>query len=208
MKGKLPITVAILLGGESKRFGSPKAFLDWNGKSLAAHIAETVGPVVSEVLFVAKTEDQVPPDAKNLGRFVADAPNFPGPLAGLSAALTHATKPWVFLTGVDMPFLNEKTLKQFWLLREKSVLLDAVVPYIGDKWQPLCALWNRHALKSLEASPWNSFQNFLNEGGLKVIKAEEPVLRAWDPELLCLRGFNTKEEWANLVGTQLNKNEI
>lgn len=200
MKGKLPITVAILLGGQSSRFGSPKAFLDWNGKSLAAHIAETAAPVVSEILFVGKTEDQIPSDAKDLGRFVADVPNFPGPLAGMAAALTQASKPWVFLTGVDMPYINETTLKQFWLLREKSVLLDAVVPYVEDRWQPLCALWNRHSLKSLEASPRNSFQQFLNEGGLKILKAEEQTLRSWDPELLCLKGFNTVEEWNELKG--------
>lgn len=200
MKAPLPITMAILLGGESKRFGSPKAFLDWNGKSLAAHIAETVSPVVTEVLFVGKSEDQVPPDAKALGRFVADTPNFPGPLAGLAAALTQASKPWVFLTGVDMPFLNEKTLKQFWLLREKSVLLDAAVPYVENRWQPLCAIWNRHALKSLESSPWNSFQQFLNEGGLKVMKVEENTLHSFDPELFCLKSFNTKEEFEQLKG--------
>ena len=198
MKGKLPITVAILLGGKSSRFGSPKAFLPWQGKSLAAHIAGTAAPVVSEVLFVGKTEEQVPPNAKTLGRFVADVPNFPGPLAGLAAALAQASKPWVFLTGVDMPYINERTLRQFWLLREKSVLLDAVVPYVEGKWQPLCALWNRHVLKSLEASSWSSFQHFLNEGGLKVIKAEEAALRSWDPELLCLRSFNTPEEWEKI----------
>jgi molybdenum cofactor guanylyltransferase len=198
VKGKLPITVAILLGGQSSRFGSPKAFLTWNGKSLAAHIAETAAPVVSEVLFVGKAENQVPPDAKILGRFVADSPDFPGPLAGLAAALAQASKPWVFLTGVDMPHISERTLREFWLLREKSVLLDAVVPYAENRWQPLCALWNRHSLKSLETSPWNSFQQFLNEGRLKVMKIEENTLRSWDPELLCLKGFNTEEEWKKL----------
>ncbi len=198
MKAKFPIAVAILLGGESSRFGSPKAFLDWNGKSLAAHLAAAVAPVVEEVLFVGKNEDQIPPDAKALGRFAEDKTGFPGPLAGLAAALTQASKPWVFLTGVDMPYLNETTLKQFWLFREKSVLLDVAAPYVEGRWQPLCALWNRHALKSLEASPWNSFQHFLNEGGLKVMKIGEIALRSFDPELLCLRSFNTPEEWQRL----------
>lgn len=195
---KLPMSLAILLGGQSSRFGSPKAFLDWNGKSLAAHIAEAALPFVAEVLFVGKTEDQIPPDAKALGRFVADTPNYPGPLAGLAAALTHASKPWVFLRGVDMPYINETILKQFWLLREKSVLLDAAVPHVEDRWQPLCALWNRHVLKPLESSPWNSFQHFINEGGLKIMKVEEASIRVWDPEFLCLKGFNTPEEWKKL----------
>lgn len=198
MKLPLSVTVAILLGGESKRFGSPKAFLDWNGKSLAAHLAETASRVVPEILLVGKTESQIPPDAKALGRFVPDLPGFPGPLAGLAAALSGASHPWVFLTGVDMPCLNERTLEEFWKLREKSVLLSAVVPFVEDRWQPLCALWNRHALKLLEASPRNSFQHFLNESGLKVMKVEEGALRAFDPELLCLKSFNTPEEWNKL----------
>jgi len=195
---KLPITIAILLGGESSRFGSPKAFLPWKDKSLAAHLAQTAGPLASEVLFVGKSEAQVPDDAKSLAKFVADEPGFPGPLAGFAAALTHASKPWVFLTGVDMPYLNEKVLRELWNLREKSVLLSAVVPHVENRWQPLCALWNKHALKPFQASSWNSFQHFLKEGGLKMTKVEENTLRAWDPELLCLRSFNTQEEWSQI----------
>ncbi len=198
MKEKIPITIAILLGGESSRFGSPKAFLRWKGKSLAAHLAQAAEPLASEVLFVGKTETQIPPDAKSMARFVADAPGLMGPLAGLGAALIHASKPWVFLTGVDMPYLDEKVLRGFWDLRERSVLLHAVVPCVEDCWQPLCALWNRHVLKPLQASPWDSFQHFLNDGGLKVTKVEEPVLHSWDPKLSCLKGFNTKEEWEKI----------
>jgi molybdopterin-guanine dinucleotide biosynthesis protein A len=195
---KLPITIAILLGGESSRFGSPKAFLPWKNTSLAAHLAQTAGLLASEVLFVGKSESQVPENAKSLAKFVADEPGFPGPLAGFAAALTQASKPWVFLTGVDMPYLNEKVLKEFWNLREKSVLLNAIVPYMDNHWQPLCGLWNRYSLNFFKASSWGSFQQFLNEGGLKITKLEENTLRSWDPDLLCLKGFNTKEEWAKL----------
>ena len=195
MNKKLPITIAILLGGESSRFGSPKAFLPWKGKSLAAHLAQTAGPMASEVLFVGKSEVQVPGDAKSLVKFVTDEPGFPGPLAGFAAALTHASKPWVFLTGVDMPYLSEKVLQELWNLREKSVLLSAVVPYVENRWQPLCALWSKHVLKSFQSSSWKSFQHFLNEGGLKMTKVAENTLRTCDPELLCLRSFNTQEEW-------------
>ncbi len=52
MNKKLPITVAVLLGGESSRFGSPKAFLPWNDKvSLAAHLAKTAWPLGSRKFF-------------------------------------------------------------------------------------------------------------------------------------------------------------
>ncbi len=88
-----------------------------------------------------------------------------------------------------MPYLDEKVLRGLWNLREKSVLLSAVVPHVENHWQPLCALWNRHALKSLKSSSWNSFQHFLNEGGLKLTKAEESTLRSWDPKLFMLKEF-------------------
>lgn len=203
MISKLPITVAILLGGESRRFGSPKAFLQWNGKSLAARLAETANPLASEVLFVGKNETQIPEDAKSLAKFINDEPGFAGPLAGLAAALTHASKPWVFLTGVDKPRLNGKVIREFWKLREKSVLLQAVIPYVENRWQPLCGLWNLHALTLIKSGAFHNFQHLLNEGGLKMIRVEEPTLRAWDPELLCLRGFNTKEEWEKLQQVEL-----
>lgn len=161
-------------------------------------MAQAVEPYVCEVLLVGKNEGQVPPEAKTHGRFVADAPGFPGPLAGLASALAHAAKPWVFLTGADMPFWSEETLKEFWNLRESPVLSDAVVPYADDRWQPLCALWNNRCLQALEAFPWKSFQHFLNEGGLKVRKVEETTLRSFDPELLCLRSFNTPGEWEKI----------
>lgn len=198
MKDKLPITVAILLGGENSRFGSPKAFLPWNGRSMAAHLAGVAADWSSEVLFVGKKENQVPEDAKRLAGFVEDLTGFPGPLAGFAAAMARASRPWIFLTGVDMPFLNEKVLREFWNLREKSVLLDAIVPYTENRWQPLCALWNRHALKILQASPWTSFQKFLNEGGLQITRVDEKNLRSWDPDLLCLEGFNRQEDWERI----------
>ncbi len=158
-------------------------------------MSQTAGPLASEVLLVGKSETQVPEDAKPLSKFVTDEPGFPGPLAGFAAALSQSSKSWVFLTGVDMPYLNERVLREFWNLREKSVLLSAVVPHVENRWQPLCGLWNKHTLKLFLASPWNSFQHFLNEGGFKITRVEEPTLRSWDPELLCLRSFNTPEEW-------------
>jgi len=99
LKKKLPITTPFLLGGESKRFGSPKAFLPWNGKSLAAHLAQTAGPLASESLVCWQSETQVPPDAKPFAKFVPDESGFPGPWRGSPPPSTHASKPWIFFNG-------------------------------------------------------------------------------------------------------------
>ncbi len=197
---KFPITGAILLGGESQRLGSPKAFLIHQGRSLAALLAQKMKPHVDQVLFVGKTEDQVPEDAKEMGIFAVDEPGFPGPLAGLAGVLVHTKTPWIFLTAVDMPFFQKKTLGEMWKLRDGG---DAVVPYVSGYWQPLCALWNQRVLDRLKISPWKSFQYFIDQGIFSTIRVEEEFLRSWDAELTCLRGFNTPEEWAE-VQTRLS----
>jgi len=189
---KFPITGAILLGGESKRLGSPKAFLVHQGKSLAALLAEKMEPHVDQVLFVGKTENQVPEDAKGLGTFVADEAGFSGPLAGFAGALVHTQTPWIFLTAVDMPFFQNKVVEE---MLKGGGAADAVVPYVNGYWQPLCALWNRKVLDRLKDSSWRSFQYLLDQGGLLVVRIEENALRAWCEDLSCLQGFNTPEEW-------------
>jgi molybdopterin-guanine dinucleotide biosynthesis protein A len=190
-----PITGVILLGGESQRLGSPKAFLTHQGKSLAALLAEKMGPHMDQVFFVGKTENQVPEDAKGLGVFATDEPGFPGPLAGLAGALVNTKTPWIFLTGVDMLFFQKKTLAEMWKIRDGG---DAVVPHISGYWQPLCALWNQRVLERLKGSPWKSFQYFIDQGGFLTIRVEEEFLRSCDADLSCLQGFNTPEEWAEV----------
>jgi hypothetical protein len=57
------------------------------------------------------------------------------------------------------------------------------------------------ALKRGVLEGFDSFRDLLDPGVLPVAIVEEQALRALDPALRFLQGFNTGEEWAGLVGT-------
>lgn len=197
-KRLLPVSVAVLMGGESRRFGSPKAFLKYKRKSLAAHVLVQAGRYSTEVFAVSRTLDQVPPDARKAFPIVLDQWKQKGPLAGLHSALRHSSQPAVFMRGVDMPFLKGRVLKSFWAMFREADWPDVIAPRINQRWEPLCALWNRELFARLRPGNWHSFQELLNEGKLKIRMVTEKELKRLDPSFDCLRNFNTPQEWKKI----------
>lgn len=196
-RSQLALSVAVLMGGQSLRFGSPKAFLSFKGKSLAAHVLEEAAFFSRDVFCVARHPEQVPPDAHEFP-LVTDHWKEEGPLSGLHAALLNADQECLFLTAVDMPFLKREVVEGLYRTWEKEGRPDAVVPRIDGRWEPLCAIWGRTTLRGLEQGKCSSFQRFLSDGGLKVREVSPSELREWDKEDECLKNFNTPQEWEDV----------
>lgn len=190
----IPVSVAVLMGGKSSRFGSPKAFLPYRGGSLAAYLLKEASCFSDDVFPVCRTPDQVPPDAREFP-IVTDQWEQEGPLSGLHAALQKARYPALFLTGVDMPFLSWTVVKVLWETWETNGRPDATAPHGEGHWEPLCSVWGKGALGHLAPGSWRSFQAFLDQGPIRALKVDPDTLRTFDPELKCLKNFNSREEW-------------
>lgn len=191
-KGKIPLTVAILLGGQSKRFGSPKAAYPYGGKSLTAHLWKKAKRLTDTVFLSAKSAAQVPRDVPKKAPLVLDDPDKEGPMAGIFAVLQKSPHPYVFITAVDMPFWNEKVVRWFWGLARKSrPQPKAVVPSFQGRLEPLFALWSREVLgdlkKRFEASP----SRWLERHRKAVRVVPEQALRNFDEKLRFLENWNT-----------------
>ncbi|WP_219894642.1 molybdenum cofactor guanylyltransferase [Aquisediminimonas profunda] len=75
---------AIIAGGQGRRFGGDKAAALFRGKPLIEHVAEALARQVADLVVVGRTWTGLP--------FLADRPQGAlGPLAGLNAALHHAS---------------------------------------------------------------------------------------------------------------------
>jgi len=75
---------AIIAGGQGRRFGGDKAAASFRGKPLIDHVAEALARQVADLVVVGRTWTGLP--------FLADRPQGAlGPLAGLNAALHHAS---------------------------------------------------------------------------------------------------------------------
>jgi molybdopterin-guanine dinucleotide biosynthesis protein A len=83
-------------------------------------------------------------DVLDSATFVIDAPEPAGPVAGVRAAVDHATADWLFLCGCDMPDLAPSAIE--WLF-DRRAGVDAVLPQADGRRQPLHAWYRRGALE-------------------------------------------------------------
>ena len=187
-----PIVAGLLIGGASRRMGSAKAWLDWDGESFAERIARHLGAVASEVYLLG--DCGTPPRAiAHLPR-VADLEGVGGPLAGMLAAF--AARPeaaWLFAS-CDQPLVTEATLR--WLLAERRPDRIALLPGLSaSRLDPFPGLYEPASRAALEAllSP-------AGRASLQGLRAVPEVVRLAVPaELLpTLRGANTPLELAAL----------
>lgn len=129
-------SAAILAGGNSTRMGTDKALLDWNGRPLLAHIATRLTSWFDQVVIIANRSE--PYQFVNLPILPDGAPGL-GPLGGLEAALRTAGHPHLFLCACDMPYLSEELVR--YLVTLTAGPFDAVVPVVGGRFEPLCAVY-------------------------------------------------------------------
>ncbi|MFH1091104.1 MAG: molybdenum cofactor guanylyltransferase, partial [Pseudomonadota bacterium] len=101
------ITGIILAGGESRRMGRSKAFLEIGGQPLVARVVSTMVKVCREVMIVTKNPlDYLDFDLK----IVRDLVPGQGPLGGLATGLFYAHYDWALAVGCDLPFLQAALL--------------------------------------------------------------------------------------------------
>jgi molybdopterin-guanine dinucleotide biosynthesis protein A len=98
------VSIAILAGGGSRRFGGiDKQGLDFRGESLGRRAARNALASGCRVLVVGTNRQ---PYEGLPVRFAEESFPGRGPLSGLHAALRVSETPWVCLTACDMPFFS------------------------------------------------------------------------------------------------------
>jgi molybdopterin-guanine dinucleotide biosynthesis protein A len=133
-------SAAILAGGQATRFGGrDKSALVVGGQSILARQVEALSQCADDILLVGSTHPRLEALGNSVRR-VADRHPGRGPLAGLDAALAAARHRLVAVVACDMPFVTSAFFDRLFAL---AAGFDAVVPELGGKTQPLCAVYAR-----------------------------------------------------------------
>ncbi|SPB18377.1 molybdopterin-guanine dinucleotide biosynthesis protein MobA [Caballeronia novacaledonica] len=105
------MTALVLAGGRGSRMGGvDKGMQPFHGEPLALHVMRRIAPQAGALLISANRSIK---DYARLGaafdaRVIPDArADFPGPLAGIAAALHAATTEYVLAAPCDAPFVDE-----------------------------------------------------------------------------------------------------
>jgi molybdopterin-guanine dinucleotide biosynthesis protein A len=123
----------VLIGGASRRMGTDKASIEFNGATL---LERSVG-VLTEVFasVVISGGDQPPSGVRVLSDLVPGL----GPLGGLDTAYRAAAGRDVFLLAVDMPFVDASTVLA--IVEPPVAAMSVRVPVPDGRRQPLCAIY-------------------------------------------------------------------
>src|SRR5260370_25499841 len=103
MRGGREGSVVVLGGGESRRMGRPKAWLEVGETNLLRWMVERLGPAFSEVMVSFAEPEQL--EELVPYRLVFDRKKAAGPLAGIEAGLTGARHEGVFALPCDNPLV-------------------------------------------------------------------------------------------------------
>lgn len=133
------VTGVLLVGGASRRFGSPKALAQLGGETLAERAHRTLSEAFGPPLVLGKTADEL-----DLPFAVEDdGLDVRAPIAGVVAALRRAPTDVVVVLPTDVPNMTAAFLDR---LAAAVDGVDAAVPGTG----PLPGAYRRSALPVLE----------------------------------------------------------
>jgi molybdopterin-guanine dinucleotide biosynthesis protein A len=135
--GPTGLTGILLLGGESRRFGSAKALARVGSETLAERAWALLGTACGHRLAVGKASDALPLPFELLD----DGSEVRAPLVGLVAGLRAAPTELCVVAPVDCPLLSVDAIHEL-----AAACLDAAVPQTG----PLPGAYRRSMLPILE----------------------------------------------------------
>jgi len=143
--GKTDVSVAIIAGGLSERFGRPKARARLRGRELIDWALELARQLSSRPFIVHTEVDDF--SDKPVHR-VADVVPRCGPIGGVYTALVHSERDWVALVPCDVPLLP---VSVYHCLLEQCPGDRPTVAQSHKGLEPLVSVWPvtlREALKT------------------------------------------------------------
>ena len=187
------VTGVILIGGKSKRLGRDKALLPYEGKPLALHMHDLFEGLFHRTVLIGHLR----PELESYGlTCIEDLVPGKGVLGGIYTALTVGKAPYVFVAGVDMPFLTPTLISGILNHRHDA---DAVIPRGPRGMEPLCGVYSTSCTGTIKRNiESGTLQIMAALNGLKIVSPEiMPAAGEPDPFL----NINYPEDWDALKGS-------
>jgi molybdopterin-guanine dinucleotide biosynthesis protein A len=195
-------TLGVLLaGGQGRRLGLgvPKALAKLGGRTFLERALEALRGACGEVVVALPPSIDLPLEgAARVDDVAPDA----GPLAGMIAGLASRPFHCAMVLGVDYPLMRASVLKALIAMFEEERThnpnLDALVPVIGGRVQPLAGVYAPSALPVLKGEFDRGMRAVVPAvGRLMLLRCDEPRLVAALGDAAALTMFahvNTPED--------------
>lgn len=186
-------TGVILAGGLNSRFsGRNKAMIEVNGQRIIDRIYDVFHLLFEEIVIVSNDPMQY---SEWNALIVTDIFPIRSSLTGIHAGLFSVSTPYAFMTACDAPFLKKELIRHLVGLADAES--DVIVPETSKGFEPLCAVYSKNCLGSIENSlKRQKFKIREIFRKLRVKTVSESRLRQYDPKLESFLNMNTPQELA------------
>jgi molybdopterin-guanine dinucleotide biosynthesis protein A len=193
----------VLAGGQSRRMGTSKAWLDWHGATLLERVVAVVARAVDgPIVVVSAVGQELPPLPP--GTLVAeDAREALGPLQGIATGLAalDGLADAAFVSSTDAALLRPAFVRR--VLAGLDPGVEIVLPHAHGYRQPLAAVYRVELAARVDALLAQGLLKpaFLFErSSTRIVDGawllDDPRLAAADPELASLENLNDPEAYA------------
>ena len=152
---------AILAGGQSRRMGKDKLFLELNNKKLIEHTIDKVRKYLKEIIIITNQDNKF--FSKNNLTTVKDCIKGQlGPLVGILTAMKWAKEnkknyKWIASFPCDTPFFDTKLISKL-KLKTKETSKKLIFLSSGKKRHNIFGLWSIDLIETLEKDIKNNFR--------------------------------------------------
>jgi len=140
-------TLLVLAGGDSRRMGRPKPWIEVGNTVLLRYVVERLAPAFSEVVVSFGEPEQM--EQLVPYRVVFDRKRAAGPLAGLEAGLLAARHEVMFAVACDMPYVTQEVAEMAVAAARNC---DAAIPRHDGLFEPVCGAYRKTALPTIVGS--------------------------------------------------------
>jgi len=181
--------IAVMAGGQSRRFISDKTLELFDGKPLIQHPVDRLSKIVENMIVVSK--DCVKYAFLEIPCIV-DAYEVQCPMVGILTALKHFKTP-IFTVAADVPFVDSGHVKKLFMALGDA---DVCMPDIDNVQHPLYACYNTSIIEPFERAVSEEKYSLMKAvKDLNVVYLEASHLFNSENDKKCFININTREEY-------------
>ena len=153
----LAVSIAILAGGASKRFGSDKAFAKFRGMPLIKHLVWRFRKHTDDLFVVSRFDEPDRLQSVDVP-IIYDSHSDRTIMGAVIDSIEASKNDRTLVIAVDFPLINWSILN--WISKSLAANEDALfgVPKLRNGYQPLCALYRKECLQILKQRLSNNQQ--------------------------------------------------
>lgn len=140
----IPATAFILIGGKSKRFGSPKWEAKIQNQTVLDKIWNTCDIFEKRVIVGKEKPNSI------FYPFISDELDFDAPINGLYTAIKYSKTEWNLILSCDLPLINQDAIETLWNSRNEKA--DAVIPAANGQEHGTCGFYCKQILPKVESA--------------------------------------------------------